>query len=129
MNLTMGRTSWLAIGLMTLVAGATPSFADETPARVDTSANNAQPAYPDSAQANGEEGIVVLGVNVNSQGHVKRFRIQQSSGFADLDNAAVEAVMNWNFIPATSDGDNVTRWTTVQIEFKLPRAAQNQPKQ
>ena len=99
--------------------------------RVDMTEPHPQ-QYPDSAQLNGEEGTVLLGVYVRSSGRPSKIRIEQSSGFSDLDNAAVESVLNWRFVPATNDGDTVSDWTTVKIVYQLPRlpaqAAQQSPR-
>jgi protein TonB len=65
----------------------------------------------------------MLDVYVTSGGHARKFRVNQSSGFTDLDNAAAEAVANWQFIPAVKNGDTVSSWTTVKIHFELPRPA------
>ncbi len=110
----------LGAGLM-LSSGA---FADEgtVPARVDSTKPNAQPAYPDGAQANGEQGTVIVDVYVNSNGRPTKARIVRSTGFNDLDNAALEGVLNWRFVPAERAGETVSDWTKVQIDFQLPQA-------
>ncbi|MBI3675522.1 MAG: energy transducer TonB [Proteobacteria bacterium] len=131
MNWTVGHASLLAAGLFSAaLLTAAPVFAGDTrwsDPRLDASWNNVQPAYPDSAQASGEEGSVDIALYVNPRGKPKKLRIVQSSGFEDLDDAAVDAVLNWKFVPATYDGDTVSQWTTVRIVFRLPRPAQNKP--
>ena len=104
--------------------------AADTPPRVDVTQPRPQ-QYPDSAQLNGEEGSVLVGVYVRSSGRPSKVRIERSSGFSDLDDAAVESVLNWRFVPATRGGDMVSDWTTVNIVYQLPRlptqAAQHPP--
>lgn len=127
MSKIFGRLSFVAVGLGAALLIAPPAMADDTPARVDTSWNNEQPNYPDDAQLRGEQGWVNVFVLVNSRGNPRKVRVEQSSGFPDLDLAAATAVMNWKFIPATSDGDHVSRWTSVRVVFKLPEATSNKP--
>lgn len=94
--------------------------AGDQPPRVDRSYNNPQPPYPNSAQRNGEAGTVVLDVYVRSSGRPTKARVIQSSGFEDLDTAAVQGVLNWHFVPAFRDGDTASDWTTVKVVFDLP---------
>ncbi|HEY6578940.1 MAG TPA: energy transducer TonB [Rhizomicrobium sp.] len=91
------------------------------PAHVDLSRPHPQPPYPDSARASGEQGTVLVDVLIRPNGYVGKFRVAQSSGFGDLDNAAVESVLGWRFVPASRGGDTVSDWTTVKIVFELPQ--------
>ena len=113
------------IGLVccAVTAGPGVALAADTTAHVDPTASNAEPAYPDSARAAGEAGTILLDVQVKSNGRASKFRVAQSSGFGDLDEAAVETVLNWHFVPATRDGDAVTDWATVKIVYQLPQTA------
>ena len=113
-----------AIAALVLVAGNASTACADSPPKIDHSYPTPQPAYPDSAQLNGEQGDVTLDVFVNSAGRPRKFRVNQSSGFADLDNAAAEAVANWRFIPAIENGDTASDWTTVKIHFELPQPVQ-----
>jgi TonB family protein len=110
-----------------LVLGSTSTCLADSPARVDRTAPTPAPVYPDSAQVAGEQGDVLLDVYVTAGGHPRKFRVNQSSGFPDLDNAAAETVANWQFVPAIKGGDTVSSWTTVKIHFELPHAAQATP--
>ena len=115
-----------ALALALVLGSATTCLAD-SPAHVDRAYPTPAPAYPDSAQIAGEQGDVLLDVYVSSGGHPRKFRVNQSSGYPDLDNAAAEAVANWQFVPAVHDGDTVSAWTTVKVHFELPQAAQATP--
>jgi protein TonB len=112
-----------AIASLVIVSGAA---AADTPPRVDTTHPRMQ-EYPDSAQLNGEEGTVLVGVYVRPNGRPSKIRVERSSGFSDLDNAAVESVLNWRFVPARLDGDIVSDWTTVKIVYQLPRLPTQPP--
>lgn len=102
------------------------------PPKIDNSRVNPTPLYPDSAQKRGEQGSVDLSVYVNYSGRPNgRIKLVKSSGFDDLDNSAVEAVLGWHYIPAmTADGDTHSAWMPVHVEFKLPQPpAPPQPSQ
>lgn len=109
-----------AAAVVLMVGGSSTACADSPP-KIDHSYPTPQPDYPDAAQLNGEQGDVTLDVFVNSAGKPRKFRVHQSSGFADLDNAAAEAVANWRFMPAIQNGDTASDWTTVKIHFELPK--------
>lgn len=116
----------LAVGFMlaALVGSAGPAAADSmTPAHLDRSKPLSAPVYPDRAQTYGMEGTVTVEVYVNSRGRIKNARIKRSSGFNDLDLAAVETVMNWPFVPATKEGSPEADWASVDVVYKLPKAA------
>jgi protein TonB len=97
--------------------------AADTPAHVDSTQPNAQPIYPDSSRAAGEQGTVLIDVLVRSSGRASQFRVAQSSGYGDLDAAALQTVLNWRYVPATRDGDTVSDWTTVKVVYQLPKTA------
>jgi protein TonB len=90
-----------------------------TPPRVDTTQNN-QTIYPVEAQGAGEQGVVGLKVYVHTNGRTMRVKVTHSSGYADLDTAAVQTVMNWHFIPAMEGGEPTSQWMALQINYQLP---------
>jgi periplasmic protein TonB len=112
-----------ALALGTAMAPAKAQDARESAAHVDASQPHAQPPYPDTALASGEQGDVLVGVYVSPSGQIKKFRLAQSSGFNDLDDAAVESVLGWRFVPAIRDGNPVSDWTTVKVVFQMPQPA------
>jgi TonB family protein len=110
-----------------LVSGAilivSPVNAADTSPHLDASGVNMQPAYPASALKNSERGAAVIGVNVGETGKVNYVYLLKTSGFDDLDAAAIMGTMNWRFIPATGNGKPVAGDTAVQIVFQPPDAA------
>jgi TonB family protein len=111
-----------AAAAVALVAGGTSTAFADSPPKVDHAYPTPQPDYPAAAQTNGEQGDVLIDVYVSSSGKPRKFKVHQTSGFADLDNAAAEAVANWRFVPAIHSGDTASDWTTVKIHFELPHA-------
>jgi periplasmic protein TonB len=80
---------------------------------------NPRPAYPHVAVREGWTGAIVLHVRVLPTGRAGDISVQKSSGHRVLDDAAVDAVKGWTFIPATQGGSPVAGWVNVPIEFQL----------
>ncbi len=81
--------------------------------------NNPKPVYPASAKRMGMEGKVLLKVFVSREGGVLDIEISRSSGYEILDNAALEAVKNWRFIPARRGESPKDEWVQVPVAFVL----------
>lgn len=81
--------------------------------------NNPPPHYPSEAKHRSIEGRVVLDVRVSAEGHATHVSVDDSSGSDLLDEAALEAVSNWKFIPASANGENVASSVRVPVVFKL----------
>lgn len=62
------------------------------------------PAYPAQARRTGEQGKVVLQVELDERGHVSAARVTSSSGSRHLDEAALGAVRQWRCNPARRNG-------------------------
>lgn len=77
------------------------------------------PAYPASSRRRGEEGVVVLQVELTETGTVANARIRSSSGFTGLDAAALGAVKTWRCTPATRNGQPVRATALQPFNFAL----------
>ena len=80
---------------------------------------NPKPEYPPTARRDGQEGKTLLLVEVLPNGHAGRIKIEKSSGYKILDEAAIEAVKKWRFTPAKRGRGPVTAWARVPIDFSL----------
>jgi len=80
---------------------------------------NPRPPYPEMARARGWEGEVVLKVRVAATGRPEAVAVKRSSGRHLLDDAAIEAVKGWTFVPATQGGVAIPGWVEVPLVFKL----------
>jgi len=80
---------------------------------------NPKPTYPPLAVSRGWEGKVLLRVNVSADGLSLSVAVHQSSGHESLDDAAVEAVEKWKFIPAKKGDKAVPCTVIVPINFTL----------
>jgi TonB family protein len=110
------------LGVIALVLSAASALAADQAPKVDTS----QPTpvvYPVTAQEAGEEGTVIVSVYVTDTGKPQRFNVARSSGYRDLDNAAIETAMNWHYVPAIRGGATTSDWGNFQIVYKLPTQA------
>lgn len=81
--------------------------------------NNPAPNYPRLSRRIGEEGRVLLKVLVSEQGAAKAVEIDKSSGFARLDQSAVDAVKRWKFVPARKGTQALSAYVLVPINFSL----------
>lgn len=75
------------------------------------------PQYPKAALTWNTEGTVVLAVRISAQGEV--LEAKPVSGPVLLRPAAVAAVMNWRYQPASLNGKAVESSTQVELKFRL----------
>lgn len=80
---------------------------------------NPKPAYPLASRRMGESGVVRLRVQVSADGQTLQVEVKQSSGYPRLDQAAMEAVTGWRFIPARRGEMAVASWVLVPLNFAL----------
>lgn len=83
--------------------------------------SNPKPHYPARARAEGREGTALLRVTVLPTGKVGEALIERSSGHADLDRSAVEAVIKWTFLPARRGENPVVSSVRIPVTFALDR--------
>ncbi len=80
---------------------------------------NPPPLYPEAARRKHQEGLVILAVTVTPEGQASRVSIKKSSGFPILDNAAVQAVQNWEFQPARLGPLSLESQIEIPVHFEL----------
>lgn len=100
-------------------ATATPPVRPPIAAQSLQISRRVDPTYPPSARRAGEEGSVQLRILVDERGLPGEVQIVKSSGFARLDQAAIEAVRRWRFVAASNGSQPVVAWTQVAITFRL----------
>lgn len=81
--------------------------------------NNPAPVYPRASRRRGEQGRVLLQVQVNARGLPEQVEIHEGSGYARLDAAALKAVQGWRFVPARRGGEAITASVLVPILFQM----------
>ncbi len=62
---------------------------------------------------------MLLWVTINERGSVANLTLRRSSGFPELDAAALDAVRGWRFRPATRGGVPVSDAIRVPVRFNL----------
>jgi periplasmic protein TonB len=81
------------------------------------SADNGQPAYPESARAQGLEGLVILKVVVREDGSVGKVDVMR--GDAPFVEAAVAMVKTWHYSPALVAGVPTSVYRIIKVPFRL----------
>lgn len=90
-----------------------------TPAQVDPNyLHRPNPVYPAASKRLREAGMVLLRVSLDAAGTVRDVTVQTTSEYQRLDQAAVEAVRQWRFIPASKGQQAIASTVLVPIEFK-----------
>jgi protein TonB len=79
----------------------------------------ARPAYPLLARMRGYEGMVLLAVEVLADGRAGEIRLKRSSGYAMLDQSALDAVRTWRFEPARKKDMPLAMTVDIPIRFSL----------
>lgn len=91
-------------------------------AKVDPRHPLTQPNYPPVSRRLGEEGTVELSLYILADGHIGTVRIDRSSGFARLDEAAQQhALTSWRLLPQQIDGVAGAGWQRITITFRLKK--------
>ena len=79
-----------------------------------------QPEYPPTSKRLGEAGTVVMLLTVSAEGRVTEAKIDKSSGFERLDEAAMkEALSRWRLVPGTVNGAASAMQYKFAVTFKL----------
>jgi protein TonB len=87
----------------------------KTPVKV----RDVQPVYPAIAQAARVEGVVIIEATIGIDGRLINARVLR--GVPLLDQAALDAVRQWEFTPSLLNGKPVPVIMTVTVQFKLTR--------
>ena len=76
------------------------------------------PAYTDEARRAKHQGVCVLGLIVDVDGHTRDIRVVRGLGMG-LEQKAIDAVRQWRFDPALKDGRPVAVQISVEVSFRL----------
>jgi len=81
-----------------------------------------KPSYPPQAIRQHHTGTVILLITVAPDGSVADVKVDKSSGFHELDTAALAAVKKYRFNPTIRNGVKVSGLARVPITFNLDGA-------
>lgn len=93
----------------TQLASETPTYANENPSF----------SFPIRAWAYGHQGRAIVRVQVLADGSPGQMWLKQSSGSGILDVDAREQLANYRFKPARKNGQPVTAWIDVPVDYRL----------
>ena len=77
------------------------------------------PVYPIEAVKLGHQGTTTVRLVINSEGKIVAVSVGKSSGFPELDQAAMDAAWNWTFRPGWLRGVAVGGVVEVPVGFAL----------
>lgn len=113
----------MVLALPLSAMGTVPVQEPQTPVRIGgtvkppTKIKDVRPVYPDAARAEGVEGIVIVEARIGTDGSVLEVKVIRS--IPALDDAAVEAVRQWEFQPTLLNGNPVEVMMTATVNFSL----------
>lgn len=101
-------------------AGTAPASARvELPSSEADYLHNPKAPYPLLSQRRNEQGRVVVEVLIGIDGTAQRAQIKESSGFARLDQQALNTVLSWRYVPGKRGGVPQAMTYSVPINFVL----------
>ena len=81
--------------------------------------HNPRPLYPSTSQRFNEQGRTTVRVLIGANGLAERAEIAKSSGYKRLDDAAINTVMRWRYVPGKRGGVAESMWFDVPINWTL----------
>ncbi|MDV3468824.1 energy transducer TonB [Stenotrophomonas sp. C3(2023)] len=94
--------------------------AGDVHASVRIASKNANPPrYPPAAFRENREGDAIVLIKVDAKGQWTDASVLQSTGWPDLDQAAMEATRRWQYTAASQDGVAVPGEVQVPMSFRL----------
>lgn len=78
-----------------------------------------KPVYPSASLRANETGVVLLSFLIDVNGSVLESRVERSSGYRRLDEAARSGLSLCRFKPATVDGKPERTWSRIEYEWKI----------
>lgn len=99
-----------------------PPAANPNPVRIAAVADFntcAKPEWPKASLRNEETGTVTLSFLIGTDGRVADSKVLKSSGFRDLDKAALTGIGKCRFKPGMTDGKPEQAWMQMQYVWTL----------
>jgi protein TonB len=85
--------------------------------KTPTKTRDVKPVYPPIAQSARVQGVVIIEATIGPDGRVKDAKVLRSIPL--LDQAALDAVKQWQFTPTLLNGVPVPVIMTVTVNFTL----------
>ena len=77
--------------------------------------------YPRLSKRLGETGVVMLRILIDEAGRVREAQVSRTSGHPRLDDAAMAAVQKARFKPPSENGQAVSGYAQVPVDFQLEK--------
>jgi TonB family protein len=117
---TILRSAAPALVMAAMFAAAPASAGDSMNKKAVVNFHScSKPNYPAAAIKENRTGTVTLGFLVDADGAVLDAKVNNSSGHADLDVAARDAIKLCKFEAASKDGKPVKEWMQMQYVWTL----------
>lgn len=111
------KTRSMGVAAVVFAAFAGSAMASDKDASFDPSVCKAD--YPKASLMNEEQGTTSMSFLVNADGSVAESKLEKSSGYKNLDKAAMKALSSCKFKPGTKNGAPAQTWTKVDYAWKL----------
>ena len=106
------------------VAPAAPKQTVRTSPKIDLKGSPRacrEPEYPSASERLGEAGTSAISLLIGIDGKVQQSRIDATSGFKRLDEAAVKAFSKCKFSVGTLDGQPEASWFSIKYKWVVPQ--------
>lgn len=111
------KTRSMVVAAIVFAASAGSAFAADKDASFDPAVCKAD--YPKASLMNEEQGTTSMSFLVNADGSVAESKLEKSSGFKNLDKAAMKALSACKFKPGIKNGAPAQTWAKVDYAWKL----------
>jgi TonB family protein len=81
---------------------------------------NLQPTYPAAALVGNHRGVVTIRAQVLTNGQVGEMFVRPPRVAPVLEQAAMDTIRRWRFKPARRNGEPVSAWVNIPIEYRNP---------
>ena len=118
-NLVMpdGSSRQSTLPLQTIIPTITSAPSSSASNQNVTEKSGFSAVYPPAAAKLNHHGTAVLLVLVGTDGTVKDVEVESTSGYTELDQAAMDAVHQWTFNPEIRNGRKVEGYARIPITF------------
>jgi TonB family protein len=104
------------LGMLVLGAGCAPVKHDPVKVPVGIVLRT-KAHFPIQAIRHAHEGLVIVLALIGADGTTTNITIEKSSGWRELDRAAITTVREWRFTPETVDGVPVEGYARIPINY------------
>lgn len=111
------KTRSMGVAAIVLAAFAGSAMAADKDASFDPSVCKAD--YPKASLMNEEQGTTSMSFLVAADGSVVESKLDKSSGYKNLDRAALKALTSCKFKPGTKNGAPAQTWAKVDYAWRL----------